>query len=97
MKCVLLIHILFMHLSSNNMLATAVARKRYLRIALLPFLVPIFLIGWALAHVGEKADNKKRPSQKARPLKEALEIGLLTEEDNELQLTQTPSKKKNTN
>jgi hypothetical protein len=85
-----------MPLSSTKMQATAVARKRYLRIVLLPLLVPIFLIGWALAHVGEKADNKKRPSQKARPLKEALEIGLLPEADNELELTQTPSKRKST-
>lgn len=55
------------------------ARKRLIRIALIPILAPLFLIGWLLAFFGEKkADAKKLRQHRIEESNEgAVEIGLL--------------------
>jgi len=57
------------------------ARKRFIRIALIPILAPLFLIGWLLAFNGkQKADAKKRLQRPAKEnKKDVLEVGMLSE------------------
>ena len=47
---------------------------------LLPFLIPIFLVGYVLYVFGEpRVDAVKVPKRQAQPVKAELEIGLLEE------------------
>jgi hypothetical protein len=57
------------------------ARKRFVRIALIPILAPLFLTGWLLAFFGEqKAEARKSRQRSTRePKKDDVEIGLLAE------------------
>jgi len=57
------------------------ARNRYIRIALLPLLGLIFMLGWILAYLGEQnANSKKSRRQPVKAAKEStLEIGVLAE------------------
>jgi hypothetical protein len=61
--------------------AKRLARNRYIRIALLPLLGLIFMIGWILAYIGEQnANGKKSRRQPVKAAKEStLEIGVLAE------------------
>jgi hypothetical protein len=69
-----------------------VARNRYLRIALFPFLALIFLIGWTLTYTSGKGDTKKHTQPVKNLREEILEIGLLEEVTGEIQITQSHSK-----
>ncbi len=72
------------------------ARKRYLRIILLPFLAPIFLLGWMLAYKGEKVAPKKLVAQTVKAVNQAdLEMGVLAEEVEELRHGTNPPKRRN--
>lgn len=64
------------------------ARNRYLRIALFPFLALIFLIGWTLTYTSGKGDSKKHAQPMKKPQEEILEIGLLEDVAEEIQITQ---------
>ena len=57
------------------------ARKRFVRILLIPILAPIFLIGWLLAFFGEhKVETKKSDQRTAAETNEgAVEIGVMPE------------------
>ena len=57
------------------------ARKRLLRIALIPLLAPLFLIGWLLTFSGQKKSESKKSNQKLaeKSKEDPLEIGLLPE------------------
>jgi len=57
------------------------ARNRYIKIALLPLLGLIFMLGWILAYLGEqKGNSKKSRRQPVEAAKEStLEIGVLAE------------------
>jgi hypothetical protein len=57
-------------------------RNRILRIALLPILAPIFLVGWVVAHLGEQelASRKARRTRvSAAKIESPMEMGLLAE------------------
>ncbi|HTY74745.1 MAG TPA: hypothetical protein VMD05_04185 [Candidatus Nanoarchaeia archaeon] len=57
------------------------ARKRFIRIALIPILAPLFLIGWLLAFNGKQKTEAKKPLQRTAKenRKDVLEVGLLSE------------------
>ena len=78
-----------------NVLANSLTRRRYLRIILLPFVAPIFFIGWILVCLGkEKPTVKRRPLTAAKPAKDdAIEVGVLNEMEDELSLLEQRSKK----
>jgi hypothetical protein len=54
-------------------------RNRIIRIALLPILAPIFLVGWALAHIGEQklvSAKTPRPKVSIANKESGVEIGV---------------------
>ena len=78
-----------------NILANSLTRRRYLRIILLPFVAPIFFIGWILVCLGkEKAAVERRPLTAAKSAREDdIEVGLLNEMEDELSPLVEHSKK----
>ena len=67
---------------AHTLQANILKKRRLLKIALLPILAPIFLIGFALTHFGEpKSEIRNVPRSKTKPSKEeeTMEIGLLSE------------------
>lgn len=71
------------------------ARKRVLRMLLLPILAPLFLLGWMLAYFGKKnlmARNQARHPPKAAE-DEALKFGLLNEINEESSLLENYPKR----
>ena len=75
--------------------ANKLARNRCIRIALLPLLGLIFMLGWILAYLGEqKAIGKKSRKQPVKVAKEStLEIGVLAEVKEDPPQIEDPSKK----
>ncbi len=72
------------------------ARHRYLRLALFPILVPIFLVGWALTVIGARKPASKKTDRKAATIAREvnLEFGVIAEDYPEL--IQTQVKKRST-
>ena len=67
-----------------------------IRIALIPILAPLFLIGWLLAFLGEKKAEAKKLRQQAveKSGEGALEIGLLPDAAEDLAPLEVPLKSK---
>ena len=74
------------------------ARKRSIRILLIPILAPLFLIGWLLAFSGQKKAENKKSRQKATeqtdPKRGVLEMGVLPEAADQ-ELSEAPLKTEN--
>lgn len=73
------------------------AKKRVIRLALLPILAPLFIVGWMLAHVGEQKSARRVPSRPrvvATQKEDTFEIGILSEGKEELVISEACSQKK---
>lgn len=44
------------------------------RLLLLPFLAPLFLLGWVISIIGDKKENLKRPVKVKRELVEEVSV-----------------------